>query len=87
MNQDFNPLQHNLCETRYFEDFEVGEQFCLPSRTMGESHFTAFQVVSGDNHPIHYDLEHCNRHGHPQVARSWTTGGFSPPPGPACFRT
>lgn len=67
MTQDFNPLQHNLCETRYFEDFEVGEQFLLPSRTMGESHFTAFQVVSGDNHPIHYDLEHCKRHGHPQL--------------------
>ena len=67
MTQDFNHLQHNLCETRYFEDFEVGEQFLLPSRTMGESHFTAFQVVSGDNHPIHYDLEYCNRHGHPQL--------------------
>ena len=27
--------------------------------------FAAFQTVSGDNHPIHYDLEYCRRQGHP----------------------
>ena len=67
MSETFDPTQHNLCDNRYFEDFEVGERFLLPSRTMGESHFTAFQVVSGDNHPIHYDLEYCKRHGHPEL--------------------
>jgi len=29
-----------------------------------EAHFGAFQQVSGDNHPIHYDREHCRSHGH-----------------------
>lgn len=49
---------------RYFEDFHVGETFYIPSRTVTDAHFTAFQAASGDNHPIHYDREYCRRHGH-----------------------
>ena len=49
---------------RYFEDFRVGETFYIPSRTVTEAHFLAFQAASGDNHPIHYDREFCRRHGH-----------------------
>lgn len=54
-------------DSRYFEDFEIGERFVLPSRTMGESHFLAFQAASGDNHPIHYDRPYCQAHGHPEL--------------------
>jgi acyl dehydratase len=32
-----------------------------------EAQFLAFQAVSGDNHPIHYDREYCRRHGHPEL--------------------
>ena len=60
----FDPTKHRLTESRYFEDFEVGEEFPIPSRTVTESHFLAFQAASGDNHPIHYDREYCRRHGH-----------------------
>ena len=60
----FDPTQHRLAASRYFEDFEVGEKFPIPSRTVTESHFLAFQAASGDNHPIHYDREYCKRHGH-----------------------
>jgi len=49
---------------KYFEDFRVGETFYIPSRTVTDAHFAAFQVASGDNHPIHYDREYCRRHGH-----------------------
>ena len=49
---------------RYFEDFALGETFHIPSRTVTEAHFLAFQAASGDNHPIHYDREHCKAHGH-----------------------
>lgn len=49
---------------RYFEDFALGESFYIPSRTVTEAHFLAFQAASGDNHPIHYDREYCKRHGH-----------------------
>ena len=49
---------------RFFEDFRVGETFYIPSRTVTDAHFAAFQLASGDNHPIHYDREYCRRHGH-----------------------
>ena len=32
---------------------------------MTEAHFAAFQTVSADNHPIHYDVEYCRERGHP----------------------
>jgi acyl dehydratase len=49
---------------RWLEDFIVGETFYIPSRTVTEAHFLAFQAASGDNHPIHYDREFCKAHGH-----------------------
>ncbi len=52
---------------RYFEDFTVGESFYIPSRTVTDGQFSAFQAVSGDNHPIHYDIEFCRGHGHPEL--------------------
>jgi acyl dehydratase len=53
--------------SRWFEDFQVGERFYLPSRTLGDGLFTAFQAASGDNHPSHYDIEYCRDHGHPEL--------------------
>lgn len=52
---------------RYFEDFKLGETFAMPSRTVTDAHFLAFQAASGDNHPIHYDREYCRRHGHKDI--------------------
>jgi acyl dehydratase len=49
---------------RWFEDFALGERFYIPSRTVTEAQFLAFQAASGDNHPSHYDREYCRRHGH-----------------------
>lgn len=49
---------------RWLEDFTPGEIFYIPSRTVTEAHFLAFQAASGDNHPIHYDREFCKTHGH-----------------------
>jgi acyl dehydratase len=43
----------------------MGERFVLPSRTMTEALFLAFQAASGDNHPIHYNVEYCRAHGLP----------------------
>lgn len=50
---------------RWFDDFEVGETFHAPSRTHTESLFYAFQLASGDNAPIHYDVEYCRQKGLP----------------------
>lgn len=49
---------------RWAEDFTPGEIFYIPSRTVTDAHFLAFQAASGDNHPIHYDREFCKAHGH-----------------------
>lgn len=60
-------IRHQLCEQRWFDDFHLGERFLLPSRTMTESLFAAFQLASGDNHPSHYDVEYCRAHGGPHL--------------------
>lgn len=61
----FNALNHTLVTKRGFEELQVGETFKAPARTVTEAHFSAFQAVSGDNHPIHYDKEYCAAQGHP----------------------
>ncbi len=54
----------NFGPQRTFEDFALGETFYIPSRTMTDGLFAAFQAASGDNHPIHYDRPFCAEHGH-----------------------
>ena len=56
---------YRLCESLYFKDLKIGQKFPIPSRTMTDALFAAFQLASGDNHPIHYDVEYCRAHGHP----------------------
>jgi acyl dehydratase len=67
LTEPFDPAKHRRHATRWFEDFSLGERFVLPSRTMTEALFLAFQAASGDNHPIHYDVEYCRRHGMPHM--------------------
>ncbi len=65
---DFDPAQHRMVPAqRWFEDFAIGERFVLPSRTMTDAVFLAFQAASGDAHPIHYDVEFCRARGMPQL--------------------
>lgn len=59
----FDPKTFNVTERRRFGDLKVGEVYRNPSRTVTDAHFAAFQVLSGDNHPIHYDIEFCRAHG------------------------
>jgi acyl dehydratase len=62
----FDPSRHRMIpEQRWFEDFVLGERFILPSRTMTEAVFLAFQGASGDNHPVHYDVEYCKARAMP----------------------
>jgi len=65
---EFDPHSHRMIpDQRWFDDFRLGEQFVLPSRTMTEALFAAFQLASGDNHPIHYDVEYCRERGMPHM--------------------
>jgi acyl dehydratase len=65
---EFDPAQHRMVPAqRWFGDFVLGERFVLPSRTMTDAIFLAFQAASGDNHPVHYDVEYCRARGMPQM--------------------
>jgi acyl dehydratase len=61
----YDPKLHRVVAPRRFADLQVGESFRSPSRTMTEAYFAAFQAISGDNHPIHYDVEYCRARGYP----------------------
>jgi len=64
----FDPAAHRMVPAqRWFEDFTLGERFVLPSRTMTEALFAAFALASGDNHPVHYDVEYCRARGMPHM--------------------
>ena len=56
---------HRVVPAKVFDDLRVGDRYPLPSRTLGDGNFVAFQAVSLDNHPIHYDDEYCKALGHP----------------------
>jgi acyl dehydratase len=56
---------HRLVPAKGFDDLSVCDRYPLPSRTLGDGNFVAFQAVSLDNHPIHYDEEYCRALGHP----------------------
>jgi acyl dehydratase len=61
---EFYPDDHRVVPLRSFEELKIGEVFRNPSRTLGDGNFTAFQTVSLDNHPIHYDVEYCKKLGY-----------------------
>jgi acyl dehydratase len=60
----FNPEDFAIVKARTFDELAVGEVFRAPSRTLTDAHASAFQTVSCDNHPIHYDAEYAKRYGH-----------------------
>jgi acyl dehydratase len=64
VTQTFDPDKFLIVPARKFEDQRVGEVFRAPSRTLTDAHAAAFQTVSADNHPVHYDVEWAKRHGH-----------------------
>jgi acyl dehydratase len=46
---------------RWFEDFQVGDRFGSPGKTLTDAHFMFFAGMTGDAHPIHYDDEYASR--------------------------
>jgi acyl dehydratase len=43
----------------WFDDLEVGDRWQTPSRTMTDAMFAFFAGMTGDNHPLHYDVEYA----------------------------
>lgn len=65
MSFEFQPDDWQIVPARTFDQLKVGEIFRAPSRTLTDAHASAFQAVSCDNHPIHYDVGYAQRYGHP----------------------
>jgi acyl dehydratase len=65
MSFTFDATDWQIVPARSFDDLKVGEIFRAPSRTLTDAHASAFQAVSCDNHPIHYDVGYAKRYGHP----------------------
>ena len=38
---------------------DVGRRYSGPSKTLTDAHFLMYSAVSGDVHPIHYDVEYA----------------------------
>ena len=60
----FDPTSFLIVPAKRFEDLRKGDIFRAPSRTLTDAHASAFQAVSADNHPVHYDAVWAARHGH-----------------------
>jgi acyl dehydratase len=43
----------------WFDDLKVGDRWESPSVTMNDAHFAFFKGLTGDNHPLHYDVEYA----------------------------
>jgi acyl dehydratase len=43
------------------DDVRPGETFASPSKTLTDAHFLFFSGLTGDSHPIHYDVEYARR--------------------------
>ena len=69
-----------IVEPRTLEDLKVCDIFRAPSRTLTDAHATAFQAVSADNHPIHYEVEYATSYGHaPPVVHGLQVFAFTAP--------
>lgn len=85
MTETFDPAAHRMLPQRFFEDFSLGERFILPSRTMTDALFSAFQAASGDNHPVHYDVEFCKARGWPGLLAHGFQAVIQTAPGAGIF--
>ncbi len=48
-------------EREYLEDYEIGEVFVSPARTITEADVVAFASLTGDWHPLHTDAVYASQ--------------------------
>ncbi|MGN6750454.1 MAG: MaoC family dehydratase [Xanthobacteraceae bacterium] len=48
---------------RYLDDFTPGEVFTSLPQILSEKHFAAFAAMTGDAHPLHYDINYARDRG------------------------
>ena len=68
----------------WFDDLAVGDRWQSPSVTVNDAHFAFFKGLTGDNHPLHYDIEYAKTTpfgaplAHGLLVMSLTAVGASP---------
>ena len=63
----FDPKNFPVVPPKRFSDFKVGDMFRMPSRTLTGALTSAFQAVSLDNNPLHYDDAYAKQKGLPSA--------------------
>lgn len=63
----FDSKNFPVVPARRFNDFKVGDMFRMPSRTLTGALTSAFQAVSLDNNPLHYDDAYAKQKGLPSA--------------------
>ncbi|WP_372399561.1 MaoC/PaaZ C-terminal domain-containing protein [Azospirillum sp. HJ39] len=56
---DFTPTPASLPAAMFYEDFEAGQIFISPGRTVTDTDLSMFCMLSGDWHPLHSDEEYA----------------------------
>ena len=63
----FDPSKWLIVPAKTYDDLKVGDVFRCPSRTLTDAHTSAFQAVSADTHPRHYNAAYAQAHGMPTM--------------------
>ena len=58
----FDPAKWLIVPAKTYDDLKVGDVFRCPSRTLTDAHTSAFQAVSTDTHPRHYNAVYAKAH-------------------------
>ena len=45
----------------FYDELNIDDEFKSPSKTITDVHYLLFAGLTGDNHPIHYDVEFCKQ--------------------------
>lgn len=45
----------------FFDELKVGDEFASPSKTLTDAHYLFFSGLTGDSHPVHYDVEYARK--------------------------
>src|SRR6202045_4128043 len=61
---NFEPEKVLVAAEKRCDDLKIGDIFGAPRGTLTDAHAVAFQSVSADNPPVHYDSVWAARHGH-----------------------
>jgi acyl dehydratase len=62
--RDFDPVNFTVDRHEGFRTYASAKFSAPRAAHLTDAHAAAFQTVSADNHPIHYDVEYARRHGH-----------------------